>query len=108
MEAIFAYNELRLVKPEIKRRMNAESDRLGYFMKKMTAPMQSTAGFEPVKGSQLVSADPAGEVTPLDSEPEYSDEQFMADLKKARVPLTVLADKARKSLLEGNARKFPG
>lgn len=42
------------------------------------------------------------------NESEYTEDQFMADLKKARAPLTAMADKARKSMKDGSARKFPG
>lgn len=44
-------------------------------------------------------------ITP--SAAEYTEEQFVADLKKARKPLEAMAERARKSMKEGTARKFP-
>lgn len=38
---------------------------------------------------------------------EFTEEQFESSIKKAKKPLTALADKARKSIEEGKAQKFP-
>ena len=43
----------------------------------------------------------------FEQEPEYSDEQFHADLKKASKRLDVMADKALKEHAQGKTRKFP-
>jgi hypothetical protein len=39
---------------------------------------------------------------------EYTDDQFLADLEKAKGPLQAMADRARERLRAGTARKFPG
>ena len=37
----------------------------------------------------------------------YTDAQFVKDLDKANSPLEVLAEKARKAMASGTAKKFP-
>ena len=44
---------------------------------------------------------------PAESEMDYSDDQFYADVKRASKPLNILAEKARKSLKNDSALKFP-
>jgi hypothetical protein len=44
---------------------------------------------------------------PRESDDDYSDDQFGADLKRASKPLNILAEKARKSLKNDSALKFP-
>jgi len=49
-------------------------------------------------------------VAPLEEaneSPEFTDVQFESALRKAKKPLEAMADKARKSLKNGTARKFP-
>ena len=43
----------------------------------------------------------------LDQGPEYSDEQFHADLRKASKRLDVMANEALKEHAQGKTRKFP-
>lgn len=59
-------------------------------------------------GAAQASFAPVTIVTMVAQQPgEYSDEQFHADLKRASKPLELLANKARKSMRAGTARKFP-
>jgi hypothetical protein len=42
-----------------------------------------------------------------DQEPEYTDEQFYADLRKAKKQLDAMEKQALKEYREGKTRKFP-
>ena len=44
---------------------------------------------------------------PLSEEPEYSDEQFHADLRKASKQLDLMESKALEEHAQGKTRKFP-
>ena len=43
----------------------------------------------------------------LEQDPEYTDEQFHADLKKASKRLDAMANEALKEDAQGKTRKFP-
>jgi hypothetical protein len=43
----------------------------------------------------------------LSEEPEYSDDQFYADIKKASKRLDLMESKALKEEAQGKTRKFP-